>query len=1283
VPGYEILGELGRGGMGVVYKARQIKADRLVALKMVLHAGHADAEALARFKTEAEAVARLTHPNIVQVYEVGEYDGLPFFSLEFCAGGSLDRRLKQPLPAREAASLISALARAVQAAHDAGVIHRDLKPANILLASGGRQSPEGGDATPDSGDGRPPLAGLIPKIADFGLARKIDEAGRTHTGQVMGTPSYMAPEQAAGRTHQLGPTADIYALGAILYDCLTGRPPFRAATVMETLQLVLSAEPVPPRTLQPGLPRDLETICLKCLHKEPEQRYRSAAALADDLQHYLNGEPITARPVGALERTWRWCRRNPAVASLLATVFVLLLVGSTVASILAVRASRKATEAESARAQERQRAEAERLARAEAETEKEQAHAARQTALSEKGRADEQAEQSRRSLSNAQLLLADKAWDENNPGRALRELDAVPAQLRSFEWRYRQRLFHGDLFTVPGSPKLEALSADGRRLFARNRRGLHVLDPDTGAERTTLDNAPDCSLAALSPDETLLAVGYADGRVRLLDSGTGREVWAREPLPRNDGQNNNIAGLHFSPDGRLLAVVPVSRNLAWVRDVGTGQLLRTLSVAANLEVSLQWSPDGRTMAVRGRWPGVPGSIQLWDTDDWHELPPLPVQGNSEALAFAFSPDGRRIAFGDETKVIRLRDVRQGGELLRLTGGCEGGLTFSPDGRRLAAVESAPSRAGTPILTGRVWDTKDGRELFRVSGAGGLVFSPDGRRLAGIDAEHRIREWDAWTGRELAVRRGHTGIITALTYSPDGCRLLSSSYDGTIRVWGTQDVGWPFTLPGQGKPVSDLAYNPEGTVLATATGNVVSLWDVRTGQRLPTQVAGNSDFINAVRYSPDGKALATAGRDGTVRLWDAQTGAERVCFRGHQKWVGHVAFSADGRRLVSGGLDNTARVWDIGTGKQLLVLGDHRQQVSGVAFSPDGRRVYTASGDRMLREWDAWNGQLLRILGAHNDHIWGMALSPDGRLLASAGFDMTVRLWDTETGTELLTMRGHAGALESVCFSPDGEHLASVSRDRTVRLWDVRTGRQTLTLTPPLSAATRVCFSPDGNHLAANADAVVRFWDARPTQERLTIEGNVSRISDAAFSPDGTRLVLTWDRAVRVCDARTGKPFFTCPGGDRGIGRVGFSPGGDRFAGDESGGKVLQWDARTGQPLPNAAPFPFVDASRSPDGKTFAWVNGDVVRLIDLQLSPDERAYRLAVTRTDFAWHAAEAQRWAVLDPWAGAFHRAHADPSTAAAWPELRRSVVLAGAGRRREAVEVFCVAVIRGMPSP
>jgi serine/threonine protein kinase/tetratricopeptide (TPR) repeat protein len=348
VPGYTILEILGRGGMGVVYKARQDKANRLVALKMILSGAHAGDDERLRFQAEGEAVASLSHPHIVQVYEVGETpEGHSFFSLEFVAGGTLAERLRQgPLPPVEAAVLLEALARAIQYAHDHGIVHRDLKPRNILLAGEesssatsrstlklGRDMNSGRGVTSGQTTG-PPLA-TVPKISDFGLAKRLDaDEELTHTGAIMGTPSYMAPEQALGQSKHVGPAADIYALGVLLYECLTGRPPFKGATVAETLDQVRTMEPIALHCFAKEVPRDLETICLHCLRKDPERRYATAEQLADDLRCFREGLPISVRPVGNLERVWRWCRRNPRWAAMIAAV-VLLLFGVTGVSLYA------------------------------------------------------------------------------------------------------------------------------------------------------------------------------------------------------------------------------------------------------------------------------------------------------------------------------------------------------------------------------------------------------------------------------------------------------------------------------------------------------------------------------------------------------------------------------------------------------------------------------------------------------------------------------------------------------------------------------------------------------------------------------------------------------------------------------------------------------------------------------------------------------------------------------------------------------------------------------------
>ncbi len=542
VPGYEIEVVLGRGGMGVVYKARHLALKRAVALKMVLAGGHAGPRELARFRIEAEAVARLQHPNIVQIHEVGEAGGRPYCALEFVEGGNLAGKIDgKPMPAREAARLVEALARAMQLAHSRNAVHRDLKPANILLTADG-----------------------TPKITDFGLPRQLDsDSGETQAGAVMGTPSYMAPEQASGHAHEAGPAADIYALGAILYACLAGRPPFQGTTVVETLDQVRTQEPVAPSRWQAGVPLDLETICLKCLRKEPEKRYASAAELADDLVRYQEGEPIRARPVGRLERGVKWVIRNPMVAGAALAVVLALLIGTAVSTWQAVRATKasRAARAAEARADDKRR---------EAEQQRELA--------------DESQQRSRRLLYAADMNLAQQSLKLNNLGRARRLLDRHrprPGEedLRGWEWRYLWQLTRSSaLATLTNRPTDGfdvSFSPDGNRLAVGWSDGrVDLWDvPGRRLFRTLTNREQDRTVhLAFSPVRNHLAATSDPRVVTLYDLDLGREsvLW-RAP----DEGSWNIRDLSFSRDGSRLVIFTASTGKlgeAWVVNVSSSTI---------------------------------------------------------------------------------------------------------------------------------------------------------------------------------------------------------------------------------------------------------------------------------------------------------------------------------------------------------------------------------------------------------------------------------------------------------------------------------------------------------------------------------------------------------------------------------------------------------------------------------------------------------------------------------------------------------------------------------------
>jgi WD40 repeat protein len=1019
VPGYEIEKELGRGGMGVVYRARHLQLNRTVALKMILAGGHAGQAEMERFRTEAEAIARLQHPGIVQVFEVGEHQGMPFFSLEYCSQGSLDDHLDgTPLPPRESAQLVQALAEAMHAAHQAQVIHRDLKPANVLLA------PRAGIHSEDRE--RPPVTSFVAKITDFGLAKKLDEATRTQTGAVMGTPSYMAPEQAGGKKQEVGPLADVYALGAVLYECLTGRPPFKAATGLDTLMQVLAEDPVPPTRLQPATPRDLETICLKCLHKEPHRRYDSAAALADDLRRFLEGEPVKARPIGRIGRTAKWARRNPVVAALTSLLLFILAVAFGLVTWQWLGA-------EAARREAANRADAEKKARQEAQQ-------AQRTAEEQRRRAEDALRRVEVALYFNQVRRAGQEAQAGNKAVAERLLDECRLDLRRWEWhllRNGQGLDGVALQGYTGVVYGLAFSPDGRLIAtACADGGVRLHEAATGKLVRTLEKSEGPVRAvAFSPDGKTLVSGGADSLIRVWETDTGK------PMQKLTGHTADVVALAFSPDGRWFASGSEDYT-AMVWDLEGKEPPRALGGRWKPVVDVAFRPDGKRLATAALdgtvklWDlsggpqqtlcrhstgivsvafsarggqiitaGLDGTVQVWDEASGKEV--LSLRGNRGTASY--NRQGTRIA-AVAGGHIKLWDVGSQQEILALRGpdGYQPTRTvFSPDGLRLAAAWEKPGKSGQGEV--RIYNGTPRPERFTVHPRGSfgtavVALSPDGKQLltAGLGASLRSGSWQLWdttTGLELMSAEGHVGAITTASFRSDGLRLATGASDCTLMIWDTETGKNVQTLIGHRKPILNVVYSPDGTRLASlAADGVVHLWDPEKGKSLRA-LPGHSTKSAALAYAPDGSRIAALGARGNLLVWDVHSGAQQASLPG-AKGVIAVAFSPAGRRLATAGPGSAVRVWDLSSGKILLTRQATRSALSQVSFAGPGPELSVLSKDgRTIQVWDGVGREIRRE--QYEVQSVGLfsypSLAMSDRFLAAVAPGGKVQVWERKRG----------------------------------------------------------------------------------------------------------------------------------------------------------------------------------------------------------------------------------------------------------------------------------------------
>jgi WD40 repeat protein/serine/threonine protein kinase len=1096
VAGYQILEELGRGGMGVVYRALHERLNRLVALKMILSGAHAGEADRRRFLQEAEAVAQLHHPNIVQIYDIGEADNHPFCALELVEGGSLVQYLRgMPQPAEASVRLLEILARTIHFAHERGIVHRDLKPANILLQElRPRKSAEETSEAVSSPTSTTLHAGLIPKITDFGLAKRLDKQDHnTWTGEVVGTPSYMAPEQAAGRSRlptAIGPRADVYALGAILYECLTGHPPFKGATALDTVLQVLHEEPVRPARLRPDIPKDLETICLKCLEKSPSRRYGTALELADDLRRFRKGETVLARPVGPRERFWKWVRRRPTAASLAASIVLLVIVGfATVTWLWRATAN------------------------------------ARDEAMQANNRA-------RAALYRGIITQSQLRWrlnDFTGARSSLKRFKLTPGQEdpRSWEWSYLEGLYASDLLTLRhnegGTSGGLVVSPDGRQVASvlSGQRQVRVWSTEDGELLDTLPASPGAHRLAFRPDGGALAVADNTGGVTVWDLAT-RKRTDHHPHDRS------IVGMAFSPDGKLLATA------SWDRTV---KVWSTTGGWPWYELSYPDRAHCVAFSGRGEWLVTgdhEGQVRLYDAKTGTLLETL--SGHKSAVyGVAFSPTGRRLASGGSNGNVRIWDLepwqtsqrqkekgkrkKEEGERSKprvvqsLTGntGAALGISYSPDGRYLAY--------GCSDATARVWYLSSGvlRVIFRghTHPVEAVRFSPDGRRLYSCCPEQgSVKAWDLTRPPEYST--------LARTRHPEYADQIPAGTLPEVKVW---DLLRDSTGPSQastGPDVEALAFQDEGRRLVSVTvGGRVQTWETASGMLLDEQpLPLTRELISPARiadFSPDGLRLAARrnlpGDEGRVvgiwQVWDTEQGkaANRslVVLKGHHHPVFGVRFSADGRRLATFACDRDAtgrphevKVWDAETG-EFLNGWEGRGHLYSLTFSPNGHWLATGGEDGQVSVVEWATGKVILNRQEHKKAVTALAFSRDGKILASAG-DQTVKVRDTKSWrVEERAIAEAPGLLCDLAFSADGKRMVGISRD-VVKVWDVRTGQELLTLRgaprrhrdPAFNP--RLAFSPRGRHLAgSNWDESISVWEAKPpSQERQEARRQAAR-----------------------------------------------------------------------------------------------------------------------------------------------------------------------------------------------
>ena len=1142
---YRIEREIGRGGMGIVYEATHVLLEKRVALKVLLVHPTMDVGHLERFFREARTAAGLHHTNIVPVFDVGQVGGTPYYAMQYIEGRSLDAILrimqsamKQEAPAvpqsdftgdttyepqagseeemsrveketrterfffdssvrilaglpektaeyfRWVAGIGIQAAEGLAHAHDRKVIHRDIKPSNLIIDEQG-----------------------IVWIADFGLARRIEDPGVTQSGTLIGTPRYMSPEQAETARHPVDHRSDIYSLGATLYELLTCNPVFEGKTPHDVISQIITREPVEPRQLNAEIPVDLSTIVMKAMAKRPEDRYQSASQLADDLHRWLRMEPIKARRIGPVGKTVRWCRRNPRLAIILALSCVYYI-----GLMIEYDTTRTALKGE-------------REARAAADM----------------------------NGYVANLTAADLYLRSNSIAEAEQRLEACSTSLRGWEYEHLKLRLNAASATIQlnSIPKQLTLSSDGSKVLwlseeeneiqaadIRSQR-LVPFSKNIGKESTQVTGPP--YLIAFSRDGELIARTLWKGQIRQMSSsGTRWKITAASQAGNREWNPlRNILEIGRDLHGAAVSSIKFTEAGVWEGDEYPAAVLPQhpwgMSRDSGSVISAVFSPDGARFAA---W-SWDGKIRVCHTESGKLL--CLLSGDPDGVtAVVFSPLGDLVAAGNFDGSVHIWALPSGTPIAVLRGPQTpiSSLMFLPDGKRIASGSYLDAFV-------RIWDPFSGTlDRALEIGSAALAFSADGRRIVGAEFSN-IQVAETASGMRLFSLSGHEGAVTSVVFDAGGKRIISGAYDKTIRFWDVNSLSYVTNLAIPEGEVASTKWNPDAIHIAMDIFTYRSDSPLRTLETPISRSAVIWDTVSGETASIINWPAEKIKRARIPSDWRTGTNAEG-------------AFSTDAGKVVAV-FDDEIRLSDLKSGSRSLILSGQKGRIVRVALAPDGKTIASASErPASIALWDASSGKLLRTLTDHGDIISWLEYNHDGSRLISAGWDKTVRIWDVATGKSLTVLRGHEKAVSKASFSPDGSLVLSASSDNTVRVWKSATGEERFSFSCTNAEAI---FNRDGSRIYASCrDGTLGVWDTKTGSLLDSSKTHKIPLISLSLSPDGSRLIAAGvDETIKIFDAASLTPLLTIPTDSR-ISTVAFSPDGSSIL-SVGGGKAKVWRSK--------------------------------------------------------------------------------------------------------------------------